>query len=154
MLTNWNSLGKWDRYYLKIAAAVAEGSKDPSRQIGAVLVDKENVIRGTGFNGFPPGIADDERLNDREKKYPLIVHAEANALYFAGRESCKGGTLYVYGLPPCQACALQIIRHGVKRVISEYDPNGSKSTRDLWIASANATTGWYEEAGVEFCFVC
>lgn len=154
MRSDYSSLSKWDRYYLKIAAAVAEGSKDPSTQVGAVLVDAHNVIRGTGFNGFPPSIADDERLQDRSQKYPLTVHAEANALYFAGAQAAKGGTLYVYGLPPCMSCSLQIIRHGVVRVVAELNVEGNRETRNRWLAAANETEGWYREANTEFVFVC
>src|ERR1700739_2062374 len=48
-----------------------------------------------GFNGFPSNVEDSaQRLNDKEAKLPITLHAEQNALLFAGREA-KGCELYV-----------------------------------------------------------
>jgi dCMP deaminase len=66
---------KWDCRFLEMAELVGSWSKDPSTKVGAVIVDKDRRIVSTGYNGFPQGIADrSELLNDREKKYKLIVH--------------------------------------------------------------------------------
>src|SRR5688572_32906130 len=66
---------KWDRRFLQVAKLFSTWSKDPSTQIGSVIVGTDRVIRSTGYNGFARGVADDARLHDREQKYPLIVHA-------------------------------------------------------------------------------
>ena len=61
---------------------------------------------------FQRGIKDsEERLNNRERKYELVVHAEMNAIYNASLNgvSLKDSTLYVYGLPICDECAKGII---------------------------------------------
>ena len=64
---------------MKLAREISTWSKDPSSKIAAVIVNDERRILSTGYNGFPRGIADtEERLNDREQKYPRIVHAEMN----------------------------------------------------------------------------
>ncbi|MEK6842042.1 MAG: cytidine deaminase, partial [Nanoarchaeota archaeon] len=43
----------WDEYFIKIAETVRLKSKDPSSQIGAVIIGPENQIISTGYNGFP-----------------------------------------------------------------------------------------------------
>lgn len=60
---------KWDRRFMEMAQLVSTWSKDPSTKIGAVLV-RSNKIVATGYNGFPSGIVDDKRLQNRDKKYP------------------------------------------------------------------------------------
>ena len=78
--------GKWDVRFIELAKHISLWSKDPSTKVGCVVVGEDREIRSTGFNGFPRGIDDDdERLMDREKKYPLICHAEENAIMHAAR---------------------------------------------------------------------
>ena len=92
-------MNKWDERFMKLAEHVASWSKDPSTKVGAVIVDEQHRIVSLGSNGFPKGIADDTRLDDRAKKYEIVVHAEINAILFANKPvgNC---TLYVYPLPP------------------------------------------------------
>ena len=52
----------WDIKFLKLAQHVSDWSKDPSTKVGAVVVDKDNRIVSIGYNGFPKGVQDDERL--------------------------------------------------------------------------------------------
>ena len=75
---------KWDHRFIELADHIAQWSKDPSTKVGCVIVGEDREIRSTGFNGFPRGIDDDEeRLNNRDLKYPLICHAEENAIMHA-----------------------------------------------------------------------
>lgn len=88
---------EWDERYLKMAELVASWSKDPSSKIGAVIVRNNRVV-ATGCNGFPTGVLDEEeRWENRELKYELVVHAEQNALLVAGPKS-EGSAIYVRGL--------------------------------------------------------
>lgn len=91
-------------------------SKDPSSKVGAVLV-KDRRIVGTGFNGFPRGLSDDCRLDDREQKLPRVVHAEMNAILNAGREA-EGSTLFMYGFSgaPCANCTKHLLQAGIVQV--------------------------------------
>lgn len=109
---------KWDDYFAEMAILVASKSKDPSTKCGAVIIGPDNEVRSTGFNGFPRGVKDDERINERPLKYYYIEHAERNAIYNAARHgnSLKGCTMYVTGTP-CHDCARAIIQSGIKRVI-------------------------------------
>ncbi len=42
----------WDEYFINIADEVATRSKDPSTQVGAVIVDKKHRPVSFGYNGF------------------------------------------------------------------------------------------------------
>ena len=111
------NLSNWDKRFLELAELVSSWSKDPSTKVGAVIVDDQNIIVSVGFNGFPKGIKDNDRLNHRDSKYQIIVHAENNALMFAKRplDNC---TIYTYPFMPCPRCAGMIIQSGIKRVVS------------------------------------
>ena len=109
---------KWDRRFIGLAHHIAQWSKDPSPQVGCVVVGPDREIRSTGFNGFPRGIEDSaERLAQRELKYPLICHAEENAIMHAARigVSLKVCSAYVTW-PPCTRCARSLIQAGVREV--------------------------------------
>jgi dCMP deaminase len=111
------NLTNWDKRFLDLAELVSSWSKDPSTKVGAVIVDDQNIIVSVGFNGFPKGIEDNDRLNHRDSKYQIIVHAENNALMFAKRP-LDGCTIYTYPFMPCPRCAGMIIQSGIKRVVS------------------------------------
>ena len=53
----------------------------------------------------------DEALFDRDEKLRRTIHAEENALLFAGRP-VEGCTLYVTH-PPCARCAAMFLEAGV-----------------------------------------
>lgn len=110
----------WDLRFLTLAEHIAAWSKDPSTQVGCVVVGPDREIRSTGFNGFPRGVADTpERLHSRDLKYPLICHGEENAIVQAARigVSLKGCWAYIYPWSPCSRCSRLIIQAGVKRVV-------------------------------------
>jgi dCMP deaminase len=144
------SSDKWDDRYMDMAKLVATWSKDPSSKIGAVAVNEKGQILTTGYNGFPRGIADDDRLDDRPVKYKYIVHAEQNAIYNATYNgvSLHGSTMYVAGLPCCSDCAKGIIQVGVRRVVMNGDP-----TNERWEESTKLTLDMFKESGVEWEFI-
>lgn len=142
-----SKLNKWDKRYLNLAKEVSTWSKDPSTQVGAVTVGSRKEVLSQGFNGFPRGIKDtDERYNNRETKYKLVVHAEMNAIYNATYygASLDGATLYIYGLPICSECAKGIIQVGIKKVVIEK----SKELNN-WNESLKLSKTMFDEAGVE-----
>ena len=109
----------WDEYFMSVAILAAMRSKDPSTQVGCCIVDNNNSILSTGYNGMPMGCSDDEYPWDREgeeTKYPYVVHAELNAILNAGGKSLKGARLFV-DLFPCNECAKAIIQSGISEVI-------------------------------------
>lgn len=137
---------KWDIRFLELAKHISGWSKDPSTKVGCVVVGEDREIRSTGFNGFPRGISDDsERLTDRSKKYPLICHAEENAIMHAARIgiSLKGSTAFVTW-PPCSRCARSLIQAGVQEIV--YPETDGIPER--WLEDFNISNGMLLEAGV------
>lgn len=127
----------WDHRFLELANHIAKWSKDPSTQVGCVIVGPDREIRATGYNGLPRGIADDHRLEDRELKYPIICHAEENAIMNAARVGVplKGCTLYV-NFYPCSRCARSIIQAGIVRVASYGDLDHERWGEERRIANS------------------
>ena len=137
---------KWDKRFLALAEHIAEWSKDPSTCVGAVIVDEKRRIASTGYNGFPRGVKDlEERYLDRSKKYPRVVHAEANAI-LTSRGSVENCTLYTSLLTCCE-CAKLVIQSGIKRVVAPNAFDGK------WWESNQIAMEMYEEAGVEVTLV-
>ena len=116
-----NGYISWDEYFMGVALLAAMRSKDPNTQVGACIVDGENRILSTGYNGFPHGCSDDEFPWEREggfteTKYPFVVHAELNAILNARGKNLTGAKIYV-ALFPCNECAKAIIQSGIKEVV-------------------------------------
>lgn len=140
---------KWDRRFLGLANLVATWSKDPSTGVGAVIVDAKNRIVSMGFNGFPRAVRDDEAaLNNRDEKLRRTIHAEANAILFAGRP-VEGCTIYVTH-PPCAKCAATIIQAGITRVISRPPWN---SFTERWADDMRSASEMFAEAGTGFDYL-
>jgi len=126
-----------DHAYIAMAEAAASLSKDPSTKVGALVLDADGRVAGTGYNGFPQAIPDSpEKLNNRDEKYKRVIHAEMNAILFAGR-SCAAGTLYATH-EPCEDCAKHIIQAGIRRVV--YLKTAERFTSSVWL---------FDEAGVK-----
>lgn len=141
----------WDQRHMALARFWSQNSKDPSTKVGAVIVGRDKRELCLGYNGFPPGIADDERLLDRSTKYPLMIHAERNALDNA-RFDTRGATLYAT-LAPCCGCASSIVSKGIKRVVCPQPDlksdvakrHGIKAALDI-LAEGGVTVDWEDPA--------
>ncbi|MDH7796465.1 MULTISPECIES: dCMP deaminase family protein [unclassified Beijerinckia] len=134
---------KWDLFWLGLARYTSAASKDPSTKVGAVVVNDKRQVISLGYNGFPRKVADTpERLNNRDEKYKLVVHAEANAIVNA-TGPLDGCTLYVWPFMPCSGCAGLIAQAGIKRVVSLPDDN------PRWAASFEVTRSLFAEVGIE-----
>ena len=136
----------WDKRFLQLAKHISEWSKDPSTQVGCVVVGPDRELRSTGFNGLPRGIEDNEqRLNNREIKYPLICHAEENAIIHAARigMSLKDCTAYVTW-PPCTRCARSLIQAGISTIVYPKDIE----IPDRWMEDFNLSLNMLKEANI------
>lgn len=143
------NINKWDSRFMEMAQMISSWSKDPSSQIGAVVVNDERRILATGYNGFPKGIADtEERLNNKEEKYSRIIHAEMNALMNAlySGVSLKDSTLYVYGLPVCPSCTKCVIQAGIKRVVIPTAKTNKANWQEVW---ERESAPMFAESGVQ-----
>lgn len=128
----------WDEYFMGLAHLSAKRSKDPSTQVGAVIVSNDHRVVGIGYNGFPNGCSDDEFPWDREgefaqTKYPFVVHAELNAILNSNAD-LRGCSIYV-SLFPCNECAKAIIQSGISRIVYESDKyadtDGTKASKRM-----------------------
>ena len=114
----------WDEVFMLMSNLIAKRSKDPSTQVGACIVNDQNVVVGLGYNGFPRGCHDDRLPWKREGdtldvKYTYVMHAEANAIMNANT-SVKKCRMYI-SLFPCNECAKVIIQSGISEVIYTSD---------------------------------
>lgn len=101
--------------YAKVAASF---SKDPSTKVGAAILRPDGSLVSSGWNGFAPNVLDtQERLNDRETKYSITLHAELNAV-LSSSEKLEGYSMFTYPFPPCAHCSSIIIKSKISSVYS------------------------------------
>ena len=131
----------WDTRMLLHAAFISTFSKDPSTKVGAVIADAQHRVVSQGYNGFPQGIQDDHRLDNREEKYPIVLHAEENAVIFAQR-SLNNCTLYSFPIMPCSTCAAKLIQAGISQVVAPAVWPAH------WLQSLTRATHLFQEAHV------
>ncbi len=143
-------------YYLDIAQTVATRSTCLRKQYGALIVQND-VIVSTGYNGAPRGRKNccdigsclrDELKIPRGERYELCraVHAEANAIIAAARDSMLGAELFlccvdpttgklVGGTTSCQMCKRLVINAGIRRVyVRETEETYSVYEVENWVA--------------------
>lgn len=108
----------WTLYWCKLAELTATRSKDPNRQVGAVVIDNYGKrVLGMGYNGPPRYFVDHNIDWSKPNKYNYILHAEINALYDAIDKSGKRrlhNALMITTLHPCNQCLLHMMSCGLK----------------------------------------
>ena len=116
----------WDEYFMGVAKLAAMRSKDPSTQVGAILV-KDNRLISMGYNGMPHGVDLSWNKNSGlDNKYFYVCHAELNAITnVRGFNNIEGSTIYVT-LFPCNECAKLLIQCGIKKVVYLSDKYADK----------------------------
>lgn len=116
-----------DEYFMGISILSALRSKDPSTQVGACLVNKQNQLLSVGYNGAPFGMDDSiipwdsigELTNDLiTTKNPYIVHAEMNAFdnYRGNQSDLYQAKLYLT-YSPCEECSKRISSSLLEKII-------------------------------------
>jgi len=137
----------WDDYFMSVAFLSSMRSKDPSTQVGACIVNADNIILGIGYNGFPIGCGDSvlpwTKVGDElDTKYPFVCHAEMNAILNKCHADIRGSRIYVV-LFPCNECAKMIIQSGIREVVfvkdTYHDTNSSKASRRMFELSGVST---------------
>ncbi|KAM0677535.1 Deoxycytidine monophosphate (dCMP) deaminase [Binucleata daphniae] len=141
----------WDIYFIKIAMLVSKRSNCMKGRVGCVLVKDKRII-STGYNGTPFKAVNcyengckrcNEGARNNEKlEYCLCIHAEENALLFAGFVSTAGTTLYVTTFP-CQLCCRKIVQMEIKRIVYSVDYGVADSIVNEILS----------KAGIEICKV-
>ena len=141
---------KWRARFIKLAEEVSTWSKDPSSQVGAVIVRPDRTIASVGFNGFPRGVDDSEhRITNREVKLLYTIHAEMNAILSA-KEPLTGYSLFVWPFQPCAHCAASIIQSGIRDVYCPF--NAHMDSYERWADSFKAALQMFDEADVRVIF--
>ena len=120
----------WDEYFMGVAKLASMRSKDPSTQVGACIVDKDNYILSVGYNGFPLGCDDEEFPWARtggtlDTKYAFVAHADLNAIL-----NSKTGDLF-----PCNECTKALIQKRVGKVVyfddKYHDTDSTRAARKM-----------------------
>lgn len=132
---------EWDKRFFLMATSVADWSKDPERQVGAVVVSPNRRRFSLGYNGFPRGVTDTKERLKSGDRLTLMVHAELNAILNAGCD-LEGWTLYSTKCP-CVECAKAIVQSRIVRVVSP-----SLDQQSSWFQSCSFGAGIMQEAGI------
>ena len=107
-----------NEYALRLAEVAALRSEDPHLHVGAVVLDGNNRILSTGYNGVSPGCKAEDKIpgfwDNRDAKSRFMLHAEMNALALIRHGE---GFMIACTHSPCIACARMIVAHGIRRVI-------------------------------------
>ncbi len=109
----------WEQYFMEIAQKVATRSTCDRAFVGCLLVNDDNRIVSTGYNG---SIVGNPHCHDvghtmRDGHCIATIHAEMNALLYCAKEgiSVKGCTAYVTHFP-CLNCTKSLIQAGITRI--------------------------------------
>ena len=109
-MKNSNRISK-DEFGILQAVSASKRSEDPHTQVGACVVCKDGSVK-VGYNGAGAGFELPDV--DRDEKLDFALHAETNVLSFVKRGEAE--VIYLT-ISPCVNCALNIISHGIKRVV-------------------------------------
>lgn len=132
------------QWAIDMAKHVSKLSKDPSTKVGAVIFDEKRRLVSAGYNGLPRGIEDTPaRLQNRDTKYKMILHAERNAMAFA-TGPLEGATLFCTH-PCCTQCAAQVIQMGIKHVCW---PTPDATFVERWANDMTLSMEMFTESGV------
>lgn len=143
----------WDETFMHEVYWWARRSKDPSTQVGAVIVlpeDRDPI--SFGYNGFARKVNDDvsERW-DRPEKYLWVSHAESNAILKCPRNGrvTKGAIMFTSGIP-CTDCANDIIQAGIVEVVvhQQWLNHELDINREKWLDSAKRSKEKFREAKI------
>lgn len=127
----------WKTYFLGVAAMISQRSTCLRRHYGAVIVDENNKIVSTGYNGAARGRDNccdlgyclREQMNvPHGERYELCeaIHGELNAIINGDPKEMKGSTLYIFGYDaddnivdaaPCLMCQRAIANAQIKEVV-------------------------------------
>jgi dCMP deaminase len=147
-----NKLG-WDELFFNLIKEYRAKSKDPSSQFAAIIVNDDHDPISFGFNGFPRKVDDSpERYANRELKYKIVQHAEANAIVNAASngKATKGCSIYI-DTWPCSNCCGMIINAKIKEVVLNGDSeiHNNAAFQERWKESIELTKMLFREAGIK-----
>lgn len=110
-----------EEFALRHAEAASCRSEDPYLQVGAAVVNLENRVIATGYNGLPRGfVAPKDFWEDRDFRRSLMIHAEQNVVTLFHRGE---GKLIAVTHSPCSSCTMLLIAAGITQIVyrQEYE---------------------------------
>ena len=114
----------WTSYFMEITEMVATRSTCDRAFVGCTLVNKDNRIVSTGYNGSVAGNPHCDEVGHvlRDGHCIATIHAEMNALLYCAKEgiSVKGATAYITHFP-CLNCTKALIQAGISKVVYKHD---------------------------------
>lgn len=120
----------WTSYFMQIAQVVKSRSPDTKTKVGAVLVSlKDNRIISCGYNGLKAGLDDNIDWTDREFVHNVIIHAECNALLYAGSKF-DDAVMYIT-LSPCKDCLKMLSAANIKKIVYKDEYHNVEEVRKL-----------------------
>jgi len=101
-------------FYMIVADDCATMSRALRLQVGAVIVNNNNII-SFSWNGMPSGW--DNVCEHNNKSRPEVIHAESNAIAKLARSSESGEDSAIFIThSPCLDCAKMIYQSGITQV--------------------------------------
>ncbi len=109
----------WEEYFIELAQTVATRGTCDRAYVGCVIVNKDNRIVSTGYNGSIAGNPHCDEVGHVMRGGHCIatMHAEMNALLYCAKEgiAVKGCTAYVTHFP-CLNCTKALIQAGISAI--------------------------------------
>jgi len=138
-----------NRVFLRHAYQYASAhSKDPSTQLGAILVKPNVGIVSWGVNNIPEKLKNTKDRWEYPKKKQYVEHAERNALYkCTSRAICTAGMVMYCPWFACADCARAIIQCGIIGVVGHKEIY--ELTNDRWKETTDIGISILKEAGVK-----
>lgn len=113
----------WEQYFMKLAKNAARRSTCDRANVGAVLVNRENRVVATGYNGSvgrkTPHCSEVGHAM-RDDHCIATLHAELNCISYCAKEGIpvKDCVIYVTHFP-CLNCTKAIIQSGITKIYYE-----------------------------------
>lgn len=103
---------------MTLAFVISTRSRDPDTKHGSVIVDRNNIILGTGYNSWIKGIDDSLIPTTRPDKYAYVLHSEENSILNCriNPREIGGARIYVTG-QVCNNCFQRLYQAGVNHII-------------------------------------
>jgi len=142
------------RVIISGAYKIATKSPDPSTQIGSVLchiVDKDKYIpihQTASYNRPVSGYVMQEVDWERPRKYSLMTHSEAGAIFQAGKQGIPtNGLAMITTWGCCSECSQAIVESGISTLIRHHPPEDETVQR--WLESVQLGDELMKASGVE-----
>jgi len=107
---------------VKFALDASLRSEDPHKKVGCSILNNEGRLLSIGYNGLlPKQEVSQDFWENRDERRKYVIHAETNALACISRY--EEPYILACTLLPCPSCAINVISHGIKKVlyIEEYE---------------------------------